>query len=94
MERILKCKDKIFTGNSISDVEMDFFDWLEKQDAFVVDYYFILGISRNPDGTSKTVCLKDTTALQRRYGYVYVVCVDLGEDIEEWEDATYEGSYH
>ena len=28
MERILKCKDKIFTGNSISDVEMDFFDWL------------------------------------------------------------------
>ena len=94
MERILKCKDKIFTGDSISDVEMDFFDWLEKQDAFVVDYYFILGISRNSDGTSKTVCLKDTTVLQCRYGYVYVVCVDLGEDIEEWEDATYEASYH
>ena len=94
MECILKCKDKVFTGNSISEVEMDFFDWLDKQDAFVVDYYFVLGFSRNPDGTSKTECLKDTTALQCGYGYVYVVCVDLGEDTEEWEDATYEASYH
>lgn len=94
MECILKCKDKIFTGNSIDEVEMDFFEWLEKQESFVVDYYFILGISRNPDGTSKTECLKDTTALQCRYGYVYVVCVDLDEDMEEWEDATYEASYH
>lgn len=94
MECILKCKYKVFTGNSISDVEMLFFEWLEKQDAFVVDSYFVLGFSRNPDGTSKTECLKDTTALQCRYGYVYVVCVDLGEDMEEGEDATYEASYH
>ena len=94
MECILKCKDKVFTGNSISEVEMNFFDWLEEQDAFVVDSYFIFGISRNPDGTSKTEILKDTAALRYSYGYIYVVCVDLDEDIEEWEDATYEASYH
>lgn len=94
MECILKCKDKIFTGNSISDVEMNFFDWLEEQDAFVVDSYFIFGISRNPDGTSKTEILKDTAALRYSYGYIYVVCVDLDEAMEEWEDATYEASYH
>ena len=94
MECILKCKDKVFTGNSISEVEMDFFEWLETQDSFVVDHYFILGISRNPDGTTKTEILKDTTALQRSHVYIYVVCVDRGEDIEEWEDATYEASYH
>lgn len=94
MECILKCKDKVFTGNSISEVEMDFFDWLDKQDAFVVDSYFIFGISRNPDGTSKTEILKDTAALRYSYGYIYIVCVDLDEAMEEWEDATYEASYH
>ena len=94
MECILKYKDKIFTGDSINEVEMDFFDWLEKQDAFVVDSYFIFGISRNPDGTSKTEILKDTAALRYSYGYIYVVCVDLDEAMEEWEDATYEASYH
>ena len=94
MECILKCKDKVFTGNSISEVETDFFDWLDKQDAFIVDSYFIFGISRNPDGTSKTEILKDTAALRYSYGYIYVVCVDLDEAMEEWEDATYEASYH
>ena len=94
MECILKCKDKVFTGNSIDEVEMSFFDWLEEQNEFVVDYYFVLGISKNSDGGSVAKILKDTTDLQRRYGYVYVVCVDLDEDIEEWEDATYEASYH
>ena len=94
MECILKCKDKVFTGNSIDEVEMNFFDWLEEQNEFVVDYYFVLGISKNSDGGSVAKILKDTTDLQRRYGYVNVVCVDLDEDIEEWEDATYEASYH
>lgn len=94
MECILKCKDKVFTGDSISEVEMDFFDWLEEQNEFVVDNYFVLGISKNSDGVSVAKILKDTADLQRRYGYVYVVCVDLDEDIEEWEDATYEASYH
>ena len=94
MECILKCKDKIFTGDSISEVEMDFFDWLEEQNEFVVDNYFVLGVSKNSDGVSVAKILKDTTDLQRRYGYVYAVCVDLDEDIEEWEDATYEASYH
>ena len=54
MEYILKCGEKVFTGNSIDEVEMNFFDWLEEQNEFVVDYYFVLGISGNPDGTSKT----------------------------------------
>ena len=94
MECILKCKDKVFTGNSIDEVEMNFFDWLEEQNEFVVDYYVVLGISKNSDGGSVAKILKDTTDLQRRYGYVNVVCVDLDEDIEEWEDATYEASYH
>lgn len=94
MECILKCKDKVFTGNSISKVEMDFFDWLGEQDAFVVDNYFILGVSRDSDGIPVVKILKDTTDLQHRYGYIYVVCVDLDEDMEEWEDATYEASYH
>lgn len=95
MDYILKCKDKVFTGNSISDVEMNFFDWLGEQDAFVADNYFILGVSKDSDGIPVAKILKDTTDLQRRYGYVYVVCVDLlSEDIEEWEDATYEASYH
>ena len=94
MECILKCKEKVFTGNSIDEVEMNFFDWLEEQNEFAVDNYFILGISKNSDGVSVAKILKDTTDLQRRYGYVYVVCVDLEEDIEEWEDATYEASYH
>ena len=94
MECILKCKDKIFTGDSIGEVEMDFFDWLEEQNEFVVDNYFVLGISKNSDGVSVAKILKDTADLQRRYGYVYVVCADLDEDIEEWEDATYEASYH
>ena len=94
MEWILKCKDKVFTGNSIDEVEMSFFDWLEEQNEFVADNYFVLGVSKNSDGISVAKILKDTTDLQRRYGYVYVVCVDLEEDIEEWEDATYEASYH
>ena len=94
MECILKCKDKVFTGNSIDEVEMSFFDWLEEQNEFVADNYFVLGVSKNSDGISVAKILKDTTDLQRRYGYVYVVCVDLEEDIEEWEDATYEASYH
>ena len=94
MECILKCKDKIFTGNSISEVEMDFFDWLGEQDAFVVDSYFILGISRNLDESYRTEILKDTAALQNTFSYIYVVCVDLDEDLEEWEDTTYEASYH
>lgn len=94
MECILKCKDKVFTGNSISGVEMDFFDWLGEQDAFIVDNYFILGVSKDSDGIPVAKVLKDTTGLQHRYGYIYVVCVDLGEDREEWEDTTYEASYH
>ena len=94
MECILKCKDKVFTGDSLSEVEMDFFDWMEEQNEFVADNYFVLGVSKNSDGVSVAKILKDTTDLQRRYGYVYVVCVDLDEDIEEWEDATYEASYH
>lgn len=94
MECILKYKYKVFTGNSIGEVEMDFFDWLKKQNEIVVDNYFVLGVSKDSDGISVAKILKDTTDLQRRYTYVYVVCVDLGEDIEEWEDATYEASYH
>ena len=94
MECILKCKDKIFTGDSISEVEMDFFNWMEEQNEFVADSYFVLGVFKNSDGVSVAKILKDTTDLQRRYGYVYVVCVDLDEDTEEWEDATYEASYH
>lgn len=94
MECILKCKDKVFTGNSISEVEMDFFDWLEEQNEFVVNNYFVLGVSKDSDGIPVAKILKDTTDLQRRYGYIYIVCVDLGEDTEEWEDAIYEASYH
>ena len=82
MECILKCKDKVFTGNSISGVEMDFFDWLGEQDAFIVDNYFILGVSKDSDGIPVAKVLKDTTGLQHRYGYIYVVCVDLDEDME------------
>ena len=94
MECILRCKDKVFTGDSISEVEMNFFNWLEEQNEVVVDNYFVLGVSKDSNGISVAKILKDTSDLQRRYGYVYVVCVDLGEDIEEWEDTTYEASYH
>lgn len=94
MECILKCKNNVFTGDSISEVETNFFEWLGKQESFIVDNYSVLGVSKDSDGIPVAKVLKDTTDLQRRYGYVYVVCVDLGEDVEEWEDATYEASYH
>ena len=88
MEYILKCGKKTFTGDSVSDVEMEFISWVNEQDNFIVDNYTILTLHESPFGEVRAEVEKSTVELLNKGNYIYV------DVAERDDDDAYEESYH